>query len=223
MRKLEWLVFDLDGLLIDTERLYQVYWDRTFLENGIVIDKEQRLEIVGMGIERVKDLFKAKYGDGETFDRLREIRDRYFWQHVEEFGLPLKEGAVNILQYALNHQIKTALATSSTQSKAYQLLSYTSLNHPFDYMIYGDQVERMKPDPDIFNRVIEDMQWNRNHGYILEDSYNGVWAANRAKIPVIWVKDMVDLSVKPELTIDVSCNSLHEALELIKPTSRSLG
>lgn len=209
------VIFDLDGLLIDSERLYHETWRATFIENGHHLSEEQESKIIGMGFNDTRDHINRVIDPG-AFDRLRPLREVKFWTLIEELGNIAKPGAKQLLDDLAQRNIRTAIATSTAKDRAYKLLSYTDFNHVFDYGMFGDKIKHTKPHPEIFLKVLEQAGMSAHEALVLEDSYSGVKAANQAGIDVLWVKDMQDLSHKQDISYQGSFDNLDECAEYVK-------
>lgn len=217
MKKVQWLIFDMDGLLLDTERLYQRCWEEVFTTYGYEsITEEERLGMVGMGLSAAVDFFTKKFGSEEVYWQLREHREEIFWKYMDNHGIPIKEGVMELLRWAKQQGIFCAIASSTHRQRALQLLNRTSILDYMDDAIFGDMVNHTKPAPDIFLQVISTHQLKLEEGIIFEDSLNGVLAANRASIDVCWIEDLVDIRHHPEVQIQYAFSSLKDVLPQLK-------
>ena len=184
------VIFDLDGLLIDSEiiscRLYQEllrpYGHSLTLEDyasgysGKPAPVNMRKAVETYGLP-----FRVEEGLEKIFAMEREYVER---------GVPLKPGADKLLSYLRQKQYKILLATSSTRDRALTILMKNGIDQFFDYMVFGYEVEKGKPWPDIFLKACEKAQEKPENCLVLEDSEAGVRAACAAGIPVICIPDM---------------------------------
>lgn len=216
MKKKKMVIFDMDGLLLDTERIYVHCWQQTFSECNITIESDEINDFIGIGFDELKRKMSHRFNGEAEFHRLRNYRETLFWAHIEKYGLPIKTGSVEILKYLQEKGVLTALATSTHQSRAKKLLKYANLNHIFDFEVYGDQVEKTKPNPDLFNYISKISGVEKDQCIIFEDSYNGVRSANSAGIDVVWIKDMVDLQGLSDINMVASFESLQEGIPFLE-------
>ncbi len=216
MKKKKIVIFDMDGLLLDTERIYVQCWKQTFVECKLEIAPEEIDGFIGIGFDELKRKMSFRFGTEEEFHRLRNYREMLFWAHIEKYGLPIKKGSVQILKYLKEKGVLTALATSTYQNRAEKLLKHANLTHKFDFEVYGDQVERTKPHPDLFNHVSDISGIGKEQCIIFEDSYNGVKSANRAGIDVVWIRDLVDLARMNDINYIAALESLEDGISYIE-------
>lgn len=186
-------IFDMDGLLLDTETLYQQFWFRVLQEKNIDITREELRKIIGMSYDQAKNYFLNYVDTEEEFIELRQRREVYFWEHVENIGMPLREGADQILSYLRENNIKTALITSTEEQRAKKLMNIAGLNHTFDYMVFSNMVTKTKPDPEMYHYLEKLMDIDKREWIVFEDSYSGLKAANNAGVDVVWIKDLAIL------------------------------
>ena len=186
-------LFDMDGLLLDTERLYQQFWFKVLQEKNIDITREELRKIIGMSYDQAKNYFLNYVDTEEEFIELRQRREVYFWEHVENIGMPLREGADQILSYLRENNIKTALITSTEEQRAKKLMNIAGLNHTFDYMVFSNMVSKTKPDPEMYHYLEKLTDIDMSEWIVFEDSYSGLKAANNAGVDVVWIKDLAIL------------------------------
>lgn len=209
------VIFDMDGLLLDSERVTDLCWETTFRENNIEFSKEERHQLIGMGFNDAKELFRKRFNDSEAFWNLRTYRETVFLKHLNEYGIDIKEGVTELLALLKQNNIKTAVASSTLQERGEFLLKSTKIHDLFDYHIYGDMVKETKPNPDIFLRVAKHFDVDVKEALVLEDSYYGVKAANNAKMDVMWIKDLVDIDQKGTVQYINKFNSITDAIPTI--------
>ena len=208
------VIFDMDGVLIDSEKLSDQCWNQTFTDKKLHFTDQERLSLVGMSVANSRQMFLNKLGV-DRFDELQDYSFDLFFKHVDQYGIDVKEGIFDLLNELRQNNIKTAVGSSTISTKAIRLLKRAKLYHLLDYHMFGDMVEHAKPDPEIYRRVVDYFDLNNEDALIFEDSYSGIKAANHASIDVIWAKDMVDLSDRDDIHYLISVSSIKNDLNQI--------
>lgn len=186
---LELVIFDMDGLMFDTEPLGAVCFARSAKQFGYIIEEEFRYKLIGINANDHYALMKSKFGQDcpakEIHELSKKLRSDYLYKH----GIIIKPGLFELITYLKNKGIKIAVASSSAYSKINEYLALAGLKNIFDLIVGGDDLEHGKPDPEIFLKVLKYFKIAADHALVLEDSTNGILAANAANIPVVCVPD----------------------------------
>ncbi|NLC05934.1 MAG: HAD-IA family hydrolase, partial [Erysipelothrix sp.] len=148
-------------------------------------------------------------------DEVRQHQREAYHGYFAENNPDIMEGALSLLEALRKMDVKIALATSTRKESATRSLNKVGLFEKFDYLVFGDMVSNSKPNPEIYNKVIEDLGILKKDAVILEDSYHGIKAANNAEIDVIWVKDFIDHSDKKDIHYSRMFDSLAEAHQYV--------
>lgn len=183
------VIFDMDGLMIDSERItYQLY-QQELKKLGQTMNVTFYCTMLGKNKQAIYDIFYEKYGLDLPMDMLRDVvHEKIDTRIIKE--KPLKEGLIALLSYLKDNDYKTAIATSSTKNRVEILLPTLGLDSYFDTIVCGDEVKRSKPYPDIFLKAAEKLQVNPTHALVLEDSESGLKAAQAAHMKAICIPDM---------------------------------
>lgn len=185
------VIFDFDGIIVDSEYIsFQSY--RDFLRNyHIELTKEDYVTYCpGKQLITSMMFFKEYYHlDIDIEDACRYFRKREEY-YANKDGIPLKKGIEDLLKYLQSQQIKICLATSSLKKRASKILSDHHLIDYFDEFVFGDEVKRGKPFPDVFLKACDKIHVNPQKAIVIEDSEAGIEAAFQAHIPVICIPDM---------------------------------
>ncbi len=207
-------IFDMDGLLFDSERVYEQGYITLAPKYGLVPNHELFLKTVGTAYEKSKEAFLEVYKDLD-YDAMRDDLRKYMKHAMESALIPLKPGVHNILSALKNNGVTISLATSTRRPLAMFMLKTGDINNYFDESVCGDEVTMAKPDPEIFFKAMNLLGGTPEDTVIFEDSHNGIRAANAAGIPVIMVPDL--LPPVPELTTFAVAEDLNAALKFILP------
>lgn len=183
------VLFDMDGLVLDTEKLYTRFWQEAANALGYPMTKEQALGMRslnrGAGLAKMQSYFGASV----DYDAIRQKRIELMDDFVAKEGVTLKPGIHELLQYLKEHGIKTAIATSSPMERTLLYLGSVGLQDSFDELVSGYMVEKGKPEPDIYLYAAKKLQVNPVNCMVLEDSPAGILAASRAGCLPVMVPD----------------------------------
>lgn len=213
MKKL--VIFDMDGVLIDTERVHDLSWKVTFEHFKLDISEEDRRLFLGKGF---KDYFNHLVEITSSNDQVHEIREyqrNFYHDYFRKNGIKVKPGIFEVLNELKTLNVKLAVASATRKESAEKSLKSVRLYNYFDYHVFGDMVKESKPNPDIFLNAVEHFGLNVKDALILEDSYYGVKAANNAGIDVFWIKDIIDVSNYKDIHYKKGFNSMIEAYQNI--------
>lgn len=188
------VIFDMDGLLLDSEPLYRVTWQTAARELGCPIDDNFYTHFVGRGNDEAERLLFERFGDAMPLDAFRVLWRRDFDERLARAPLTRKPGAIELLDRLDARAIPKALATSSPRSIAVRCLG--ELASRFAALAFGDEVEHSKPAPDLFLLAAHRLGIEPVHCLVLEDSEAGVRAARAAGMDVILVPDLVEPSLE---------------------------
>ncbi len=210
------IIFDMDGLMVDTERIMQKELRKILKQMGYPPDENVILSLIGLTDRRTQEALKKAFGeqfDYDVFLKLLLERKKIAF-HEEEIGV--KKGLIELLEYLKKENIKSIVATGSVREHMNFILQKTELLQYFDLFVCGDEVEQGKPFPDIFLKAAEKLEVAAERCLILEDSQNGIIAANNAGIPVIFIKDLVTPEKQYMEQIYAECNDLSEVIKYLK-------
>ncbi|GHS85616.1 phosphorylated carbohydrates phosphatase [Synergistales bacterium] len=183
------VIFDMDGLMFDTETLNMKAWKYAAKLHGFDITDEMVHSHVGMSIAATKRQMEEYFGPGFDFEAVRKDRIHFSNVFIEEHGTPLRPGLKELLAHLRNAHIKTAIASSTEEPLVRFNLDHARLGHDFDAVVCGDRVRNGKPEPDIFLLALKELGVAADEALVLEDSYNGIRAAHRAGIRSVMIPD----------------------------------
>ena len=198
------VIFDMDGLMIDTEVVNYQFFSRFFQTIGVHLSLDDYcLCFTGKSIDGALNSMREHY----HLDFQNEDFKKYFQNFHEKWEnqvVPLKPGLEELLQDLKTQDMKLAIATSSDRQRVQRLFQPYSVLKYFDVVVCGTDVKAGKPAPDIFLKACEELSIHPNEALVLEDSETGIEAAYRAKIPVICIPDLKQPDEKhARMTMDV--------------------
>ena len=187
---MEAVIFDLDGLLADTEIISLKVYQELLEDFGIPFTEETySREYSGHreeeNVQRFLDTYDLPWNFDQTLEKVYELEARILTK-----GVNLKKGAKSLLAFLQREGIPIALATSSVESRARMILDSNGILSLFDHLVFAKDVKRSKPYPDIFLKACSDLNVLPENCLVLEDSEAGIEAASRAGIPVICIPDL---------------------------------
>lgn len=183
-------IFDMDGLLFDTERILMEENAKVMEEHGYEQSFEEYVQTIGTAdaefFGRLREIHGADYPATEIAEqsRLREV------ERLKRDGVPVKEGIRELLRFFRERDIPCCVATSTLRAEAEQFLAMAEILPFFSFVVTSEEVEHSKPSPDIFLLACEIGDTSPEDACVFEDSQNGVHAAYRAGIPVICIPDL---------------------------------
>jgi HAD superfamily hydrolase (TIGR01509 family) len=207
------VIFDMDGLLIDSERVILDCWRSVAAEQALPLDDALWLSMVGMHDAACTELLVRLLGPAKAERLNSDCKDRY--DLLVEKGLPLKDGAVGLLQELSTRGVPLAIATSTRRERALLKLARCGIDHYFGALATSSDVAHPKPAPDIYLLAAKRLGVSPENCTALEDSEMGVRAAHAAGMTVIQVPDLVPASDLTRSLAQVVA-SLHEVRPLLR-------
>jgi HAD superfamily hydrolase (TIGR01509 family) len=208
--------FDLDGLLLDTERIAISTFVGSCREFGFDPDLQVYYKCIGTTFSRVKEILTDGYGETFPLDAIAEVWSKKFYEETSDKPIPLKTGALSLLQYLEKEKFKQAVVTSTDQESARRWLANTGVLHFFDFVVGGDQTSKAKPNPEIYLMACHKLDEKPLNCLALEDSDNGVLSAVNAGLVVIQVPDLVQPSADVRALGHRIAKSLAEVQEILR-------
>jgi HAD superfamily hydrolase (TIGR01509 family) len=188
------VIFDMDGLLLDSERVALSMFVDTCREFGFDPDVEVYYKCIGGNASRTKAIMIEGYGERFPFDAVEQAWHSRYEDLAMSDPLPVKVGVFDLLDYLEALGLKKAVVTSTARASALRKISNTGLAKYFDLVVGGDEISKSKPDPEIYLTACRRLGENPRNCLALEDSDNGVRSAHAAGMPVIQVPDLLQPS-----------------------------
>ena len=185
------VVFDMDGVIFDTERLVIGFWKEVAKKHNIPNVEHTCIQCLGTNRVRTREIFLENYGADFPFDPYRAEVTELFNTHYKGVPLPTKPGIRELLNYLQEQDIKVGLASSTAQHLVRDEIGTAGLLPYFQTLVCGDMVEHSKPAPDIFLKACEILNADPTKSIAIEDSFNGIRSAHCAGMTPIMVPDQV--------------------------------
>ena len=209
------LVFDMDGLLLDSEKVVKRSWDHVGKLLGYENFGDHIYNTVGFNLKRRTEYFKENVDPNFPMDKFAQMTREYYYEIADKEGIAVKKGAEELLEAAKEHGCRIGLATSSRQAHAEQSLKRAGLYRYFDGKVFGDTVTEGKPSPEIYLKACESIGVDPENAVALEDAPSGVRSAYAAGMRVIVVPDLVQPPEEVKPFIWKQAEHLGQAVELI--------
>ena len=213
--KIKGVISDMDGVILDTEKLYVRFWCEAANFYGYPMERRHALSIRSMArpfaIEKLKGYFGEDFDYYAVHDKRIELMDKY----IEENGIEAKKGAKALLSYLKDNGYRVALATATGIERTEKYLKQQELYEFFDEIVCASMVEHGKPEPDIYVYAAEKIGLKPQECIALEDSQNGIKSASSAGCKTVMVPDLDEPAdeIKP-LLYDVA-DGLEDVIRII--------
>lgn len=187
---IEAVLFDMDGLMFDTERMYQKAWLQAGRQMGVPMEPEIVDRLRGRNREGCARVCREVFGEEFDFDAMRTACRALMARWIEEDGLPVKPGLYELLAELERRGIPAVLATSTTRDSAWGHLQRAKVDRYFLGAVCGDEVSHSKPDPEVFLKAAALAGKDPARCMVLEDSPAGVRAGAAAGCFTVMVPDL---------------------------------
>lgn len=210
------VIFDMDGVLIDTEKWLNIYWRKAAAEAGYEMKQEHVLAIRSLAGKYAAPYLQGIFGGSFPYWTIRERRKELMKEHIAKHGIDKKPGVDEILDYLKAHGILTAVATATDPVRTKDYLTKIGIYEKFDRIVCATMVENGKPKPDIYLYACEQIGSAPKECIAVEDSPNGVRAAVDAGIRTIMVPDLTKPDAKTAEIITAKADSLFDIILLLE-------
>lgn len=209
-------VFDMDGLLLDTELMARTTWSEAARSLGLNLTDELFRTLIGRNNRDGDRLLAQAFGPTFKAPVFHAACARCTEDYIQRYGLAVKPGAAELLEWLAEQSIPIGLATSSDRKDAEALLARAGLLRYFRVLVTGEQVCKGKPDPEIYLTAARGLRVEPPRCLALEDSHSGVRSARAAGMQVVMVPDLVPPSEEIRALASGIFDSLTEVLALLQ-------
>jgi len=208
-------LFDMDGTLVDSERVILDAWMESSRELGVPLDPVQYSQVIGLNNEQSNELLVALLGSEEAFLSVRSLAKSKLHAPAGNVVFPLKAGALSLLGALSQLGVPCAVASSSTSEEIEDRLMRNHVRHYFHAAAGGNEVHRGKPDPAVYLLAASRLGIAPHRCIAFEDSEHGAAAAAAAGAHVVLVPDVKTPSAELAASVHMVLRSLDEAVPLV--------
>ena len=213
--KIKAAVFDMDGLMFDTERLAMAAWDYAGEKMGLGKAGYMVMKTLGVTAERADEIWREEFGSDVDTEAMRRYGREFTDNFYEHNKVPVKYGLYELLDWLKSAGIKTAVASSSTRRAVLRNLESAGITDKFDIIVSGEMAARSKPAPDIYLAGASALKLPPEDCIALEDSPVGILAAHRAGCMDIMVPDQDQPDEETRALLFGLADSLTDLIPLI--------
>jgi HAD superfamily hydrolase (TIGR01509 family) len=188
--RIQAVIFDIDGLMIDSERVSNQSWKQVMAKAGFDLTEEIYMKMIGRTEKDVEGMLMSAYGPTFPFWEMHQQREVRFNEMILQDGLPVKPGLLELLDYVDARGLKKAVASSTYRVLAEKKLTAAGIRDRFEMIVTGDEVTHGKPAPDLFLAAAKKISAEPFESMVLEDSQAGIQAAYAAGMLPVLVPDM---------------------------------
>ncbi|MGN0165936.1 MAG: HAD family hydrolase [Lachnospiraceae bacterium] len=210
MRKPEAVVFDMDGVIFDSEICVIKSWEIVAKRHGIKDIESACRACLGLNGAASERVMHERYGEDFPYKIYNKEMSDIYHENYDNGRLPMKPGVVELLEFLKDNGYKVALASSTRSAVVTKELADAGIIQYFDKIVCGDMVNNSKPAPDIFLKACELLGVKPENAMGIEDSFNGIRSAYAAGMQVIMVPDLVPPDDEMGEKADFVMNSLTE-------------
>lgn len=191
MGRIKAVVFDMDGVLFDTEKMYLDAWNILGAQKNISDIEGTAKKCIGLSVTDTVALLKNTYGEDFPVEEYHKIIEASVKDKIQRDGIPVKQGVGDILDYLYSINFTVGLASSTKYNKIIEHLERAGLLKYFKVIIGGDMIAHSKPDPEIYKTACMRLGVDPSEAAAVEDSKNGVISAHLAGMIPLLVPDLV--------------------------------
>lgn len=215
-KRIKGVLFDMDGVVLDTEKLYTRFWREAALALGYPMTVEQAMGMRSLNSEAGQAKLESYFGPGISRAALRDKRIELMNEYVQTHGVEPKPGIYELLDYLQKAGIPRAITTSSPMRRVHRYLDPLGLTERFDRLCSGHDVPHGKPEPDIYLYGARSIGVEPEECIAVEDSYAGIISAHRAGCCTVMVPDLDEPTEEMQMLLHARCDSLADLIGLIE-------
>jgi HAD superfamily hydrolase (TIGR01509 family) len=210
------VIFDMDGLMLDTERVAMRAWMSAAAEHRLDLTETIYHGLIGLGGDEGRQYLRNQSWNDSLVEQVERCAWANYTRCLEQEGVPHKDGLFELLDFLDSKPVRRAVATSTKTELAEHKLGRVGVLERFDAIVGGDQVRSGKPAPDIYLRAADRLDCAPSECIVLEDSRNGVRAAAAAGMTVILVPDLCPIDQETAQLAHCTARSLLDVIEKLE-------
>ena len=215
-RRFKGVIFDMDGCLIDSERLYAQCWKMAFNKMGIPISDETLNSWNGIGGKDLERAIESVTGEARLIPELRAIRDGYMAGALEDGRMPLMPYAKEIVTLAKEKGMTVGVASGTIRERAEKMLRFHGIYEMLDCTAFGNEVQAGKPAPDLYRLAMKRGGLKPSEAIAFEDSLSGVKAARAAGLRTVYVPQPGFRDLEPDVNYYRKIGDLAEGMAILR-------
>lgn len=210
------ILFDMDGLVLDTEKLYTRFWMESARDLGYPMTFQQALGLRSLNRSAGQEKLTEYFGPGISYTEVRNHRIELMDAHIEKHGIDVKPGIFELMDHLQANGIASAITSSSPMENIRRHLSAHNLLHRFDKLCSGYDVPNGKPEPDIYLYGAASLNLRPEECLALEDSPTGILSAFRAGCLPVMIPDQDQPDENTVFLLYARADSLSDVISLLK-------
>lgn len=209
------IVFDMDGVLIDTEALSMKFWKKIAVEHNIKDIENTLIQCIGITAPETEAVFARTYGADFPYQEYRAVVSSLFRECVLNNELPVKKGVYELFDFLKQNHYHIGLASSTRKAVVEMQMAQIGLLDYFDVVVCGDMVQNSKPHPEIYEKACQQLKAEPSLCFAVEDSFNGIRSAYCAGMKPIMVPDLLQPDEEIAALLYKKCDSLLAVQEFL--------
>ncbi|WP_234122385.1 HAD family hydrolase [Clostridium hydrogenum] len=210
------VIFDMDGLMFDTERIFIKAWDYAGEKMGLGKAGYMAFKTMGMSIKESHQLWNSEFGEFYNEDELRKHTSDFIKNYYSKNKIPVKTGLYELLKYLNENGYRLGLASSSPKWEIEKHLHDHGICEYFEVIVSGDMVTKTKPHPDLYLLACSLLKVDTKQCIALEDSVNGILSAHNAGLKPIMIPDLVQPTEEIEKILYGKFSNLLEVINFLQ-------
>lgn len=210
------VIFDMDGTMFDTEKLFVAAWDYAGEKMGIGKAGYMAMKTLGMNLEAAREIWQSEFQEKFDPQILQEHTYDFFMDYYSKNEVPIKKGLYNLLEYLWQNNYKMAVASSSPKNVVEEYLKRTDTKKFFSVVVGGDMIKKSKPEPDIYLLACKLIGEVPQNCFAIEDSKSGLLSAYRAGCKVIMVPDLWQCDIETQKILSAKLNDLDQVIDFLR-------